>query len=475
MRRFAFITSFLALQFFAALTTLAETRGPNVLFIAIEDFNPAHIGAYGGKAITPNIDKLAQQSLVFDKAYVQFPVCGPSRAALLSGLRPPTTGVFSNADDWREIILPKYPTSMPAHFKNNGYEAVKVGKLFHWRQEHPESWSRELKTPVDGARMLSSYSDEVVAVLESLDPIEGQESYFITDLQWGPVDCGPWDFRDGQSVRALQSFLKELREKPFFAAVGFHAPHIKFAAPQQFFDLYDVDAIELPETVEGDWEDMPKIHGKNPVHSVMSDHQWRSIIRAQFACMSYVDWCVGQVMEALASNGLDEDTIVVLWTDHGYLLGEHFEWSKGDQKLFEETTKTAYMWKVPGMTPQEGARTSAIVESIDTFPTLFELCGIPIPEYIDGTSFVPVLRDPTRSWKEAAFTWGSDSRLSIQTARYRFNTDVDLDPASYELYDHESDPKEFVNVSADPNYASVIKRMQGIFRDYAAEHLRPTE
>jgi uncharacterized sulfatase len=227
----------------------------------------------------------------------------------------------------------------------------------------------------------------------------------VDHLQWGPVDCSPWDFRDGQTTLALQEFLGESPKDPFFMAVGFHAPHIKFAAPKEFFDLYDVDSIELPKTVENDWEDMPKFHGKNSVHSVMDDAQWRWIIRAQFACISYVDWCVGEVMESLRESGLDKNTIVVLWTDHGYLLGEHFEWSKGGFKLFQETTKAAYIWKVPGMTP-EGVYSDAILETIDTFPTLFELCGIPIPGQVDGFSFVEVLKDPSKRGKEAAFTWG---------------------------------------------------------------------
>lgn len=440
----------------------------NIIFIAIEDFNPNHMGSYGGKALTPNIDGLAKEGVLFENAFCAAPVCNPSRTSLLTGLRPPSSGVFGNADDWKELVLPKIPATMPQHFKSNGYESVKAGKLFHYQMEHPESWSRDLETSSNGRKILNSYSAEVIASLKSLDPVEGG-GYFSTDLQWGPVDCDPLDFRDGHYTTLVSDFLSEEHDKPFFLAIGFHAPHVKFAAPRKFFDLYDVNEIEIPDNPPNDLADIPTINEKHLINSVLSPSQWREIKRAQFACISYVDWCIGQVLKALQENGLEENTAIVIWTDHGFLLGEHFQWSKGGNKLFEETNKVAFIWKVPGITPAE-AVSESVVETIDTFPTLFELCGIPVPEHVEGKSFVPLLENPSMPWKKAAYTWGTSNRVSIQTERYRFNTHPDLNPESFELYDHHYDPKEYLNLSCNPQYAQVIDSLLSLYRSHTDEY-----
>lgn len=459
-----------ALFTFSSLTSANSIKSEqqsklNVIFIAIEDFNPGHFGCYGGNALTPNIDALAKEGVIFKNAFCQAPVCNPSRTALLTGLRPHTSGVFGNSHKWKEMALPKIPATMPQHFKNNGYEAVKVGKLFHYQMEHPESWNRELKTPVKGRKILSSYSAEVIPLLNELDPIEGG-GYFTTDLQWGPIDCEPGVFRDGHYATVVSDYLSEDHEKPFFLAVGFHAPHVKFAAPKQFFDLYDVNEIEIPENPPNDLDDVPSIDDKNIIHSVMDSSQWRDIIRAQFACISYVDWCIGKVLSSLKENNLDKNTAIVIWTDHGFMLGEHFQWSKGGNKLFREDNNVGFIWKVPGITP-EGEISTRVVESIDIFPTLFDLCNIPAPENVEGESIVTLLQNPSRKWDKVAYTWGTPSRVSVQTERYSFNTNTDFNPTFFELYDHKIDPKEYVNLSCNPQYQPLIDSLISVFQEHA--------
>jgi len=422
------LTSIIILLFSTQI--FGQTEKPNIVFIAIEDFSPKHFGCYGGNAKTPNIDALAREGVLFKNAFCQAPVCNPSRTSLLTGLRPPTSGVFGNSHEWKKMALPKITATMPQHFKNNGYDAVKVGKLFHYQMEHPESWSRELKTPVEGRKIFGSYSAEVIPLLNELDPVEAG-GYFATDLQWGPIDCEPGEFRDGHYATVASHYFAEEHENPFFLAIGFHAPHVKFAAPKQFFDLYDVNEIELPDNPPNDLEDIPTIDSKNVIHSVLDSLQWREIKRAQFACISYVDWCIGQVVQAIKNNDLDKNTAIAVWTDHGFLLGEHFQWSKGGNKLFEEGSNVGFIWKVPGLTP-EGVISESVVETIDIFPTFFELCGIPVPEHVEGKSFVPLLKNPSMPWKKAGYTWGTPNRVSIQTERYRLNTNTDLNPEYFE-------------------------------------------
>lgn len=432
-------------------------NAPNVIFIAIEDFNPAHMGCYGGQALTPNIDQLAQEAVIFRNASCDNPVCNPSRTALLTGLRPPTSGVFGNQDNWKEMVLPRIEATLPEHFKNNGYETVKIGKIFHLTFKHPASWSRELPERVSGRQLLGSWSPEVVPLLNEVENDPGTD-WFNENLSWGPIDCDPGVFRDGHLATNVESYLAEEHEDPFFLAVGFHAPHVKFAAPSQFFDLYDLDEIDLPDNPPDDLADIPTIHSKNTLHSIIDDITWKDIKRAQFACMSYVDWCVGTIMESVRANDLEENTIIVIWTDHGLMLGEHFQWGKGGSKLFNETTQVGCIWKVPGITP-EGVISNSMVETIDFFPTWFDLCNIEPPVHVQGSSFKALLEDPSQVGKKAGFSWGSQKRLSVQTGRFRLNMDTDLDPSSFELYDHEIDPNEYVNLRSDPMYADTIQQL----------------
>jgi uncharacterized sulfatase len=442
---------------------------PNVVFIAIEDFNPEHLGAYGGAAKSPNIDRLASQGVLFENAYVQAPVCNPSRTALFTGLRPPTSGVFGNRDNYKKMVIPDLPVTMPQQFKRNGYETVHVGKMMHkrWDGGHAASWTRKLPNRISGRKKLSAWTGSVI---DTLDELEGADEggWFASNLQWGAVDCEPEEFRDGHSAASATNFLAQKHESPFFLGIGFSAPHVKFAAPKRFFDLYELSEIEIPNNPADDLADMPGVNSKNSIHEGLDAQKWQEIKRAQFACISYVDWCVGQVMDAIKENNLDRNTIVVLWTDHGFALGEHFQWGKGGM-LIEETNKVAMIWKAPGLTPR-GARSTSIVESIDIFPTLFDLADIPTPSHVQGQSMVEVLKDPRTPLKKAAFTWSGPERVSIQTGRYRLNVDRDLDPASFALYDHKYDPGEYVNVSSNPQYVDVIDRLIGYYKHYQQKY-----
>jgi len=463
--KFAFAA--LAICFFNNTLSAAGKKipsKPNILFIAIEDFNPEHISCYGGQAITPNIDLLAKEGVIFKNAFCDVAVCNPSRTALLTGLRPATSGVFGNADDWRKKALPIVKTTLPQHFKNNGYEAVKVGKIFHYQMPHHESWNRELPGKVEGRKLLSAWHEDVIPQLNELND-DTSESWFNNNLHWGPVDCQPEEFRDGHYVTSVANYLAEEHEQPFFLAVGFHAPHVKFGAPKEFFDLYEVDDIVLPDNPPNDLEDIPSGLSKNSIHEVIDSTIWRDIKRAQLACMSYVDWCIGGIMVDLKKNNLEDNTIIVIWTDHGFGLGEHFQWSKGGNKLFSEINQVGYIWKVPGITPP-GAVSNSVVETIDMFPTLFDLCDIQVPSYVQGESFAELLKDPTLPGKQAAFTWGSRNRVSVQTERYRLNMDRDLDPASFELYDHKYDPDEYINLSCNPQYGETIKMLISNYSDH---------
>lgn len=439
----------------------------NVLFIVVDDLNVA-LGTYGEypTAKTPNIDRLASEGVRFDRAYAQDPVCNPSRTSFLSGMRPPTTGVYSNFQQPRhkmgDVVM------LPEFFARQGYFTARVGKVAHGRYEAAVSWDisenakrrgRQNYLPgVDRSTIRDNTwvkgSEDGMSRLEVFEP-SGRAGGL--PLSWRATDETEEETPDGSTARRIVELLREHRDQPFFIAAGFHKPHQPWVAPAVFFEQHPIDEIELPIAPEDDHDDIPAaalyIYPDDAAHS---DLQKKQAIAAYHATVTLIDNQVGLLMDTLRELELEQSTIVVFFSDHGFHLDEHGGlWRKHTQ--FEESTRVPLIVRTPD-TQNPGSATQGLVELVDLYPTLIDLCDLPLPSNLEGTSFQPLLVDPDQTWKRAAFSeakrGGSHGR-SIRTARYRYTEWSPLNgkrKMQRELYDLERDPREFHNLALDPQH-----------------------
>ena len=438
---------------------------PNVLFIALDDMS-TQVSAFGNPEVkTPHLEALARRGVAFDRAYCQFPLCNPSRASVMTGLRPGTTGVLDNATHWRGRR--SQAVDLAQYFAQQGYETATVGKILHGHKggEQGAGWTHVINTPgpSDGqwgrGRELDGALRDAKRAGRTAPPMA---QYF----QWGPSGLDGEDMMDGRFAAAACRFLGESHTRPFFLGLGFHNPHLPFAAPDRFFEMYPLSSIPLPDAPAGNAQETPAF-----VRSVMprklagrpiTPDLARTLIRAYRACCSHVDACIGQVLDALKKNNLNENTIVVLWSDHGFLLGEHGAWGKNC--LFEEACHVPLIVTVPGADYAQAKRCDALVELVDLYPTLAELCGLPIPDTLEGTSLVPLLRDPQAPGKRAAFTVAKQGNLmgrSVRTKDWRFTEYTD---GSAELYDCREMGSRAVNLVRDSKYRDVVREHRGLLR-----------
>jgi iduronate 2-sulfatase len=421
----------------------------NVLFIAVDDLRP-ELGVYGvDEIITPNIDALAQQGTTFTRAYAQMALCTPSRSSLLTGLRPDATGVKDNSTYFRDTV-PNVVT-LPQWFKQNGYQTQAVCKVFHDGLDDSQSWTLPPKNgagppiPVgpDGKRVAFAAVDK-------------------PEQNFGDYRCAD---------QAIQS-INELRDLPFFVAVGFRKPHLPFLAPPAYFDKYDryaiPEATNLSRALNAphfQFYDSPALrssYSQIPASGPFDEELRRNLKRGYYAATSFVDTQVGRVLAALDEAGLSQNTLVIFWGDHGFHLGEQGEWNKSTN--FEVATRVPLIFKGPDV--PIGATSSALVELVDLYPTVAQLAGLSIPSTalhgglsLQGDSIVTLIQNPSMQSTRGAFYQGSSNGYegrSLRTDRYRFTEWTNQSTKRYELYNHEGDPSETINVASDPSYASVL-------------------
>jgi arylsulfatase A-like enzyme len=446
----------------ATLATLAlllvptETPGadapgsprPNVLFVAIDDLND-WVGPLGGhpQAKTPNMDRLAARGTTFTSAHCQAPLCNPSRTSILTGLRPSTTGVYALAPWFRTSDKLRDHETLFQSFHKSGYATLTCGKVFH--DAYPPKLDRKDNGP----------EVDVWGTHGGFQP--RPKAKFVTTpdniplMDWGPFPEKDEECYDHDVATWAVEQLKKPPKAPFFLAVGFRHPHVPCYAPQKWFDLYPDATLVMPPVKDDDRDDLPRfasyLHWKLPeprLKWLRENNQWRPLVRAYLASISYVDSQVGRLLDALAASGLEKTTVVVLWSDHGWHLGE--KGITGKNTLWERSTRVPLIFAGPGVA--SGTKCGRPAELLDAYPTLLDLCGLPPKTGLEGISLVPQLKDASAPRDRPAITTHNPGNHAVRTEQWRYIRYAD---GSEELYDRAADPHEWTNLAADPRHADV--------------------
>jgi iduronate 2-sulfatase len=457
----------------AAAPDSSESR-PNILFIAVDDLRP-ELGCYGTEGIlSPNIDALAARGTVFDRAYCQQAVCSPSRTSLLTGCRPDTTKVYDLQTHFRKN-LPNVVT-LPQHFKNHGYTTRSMGKIFHGGLDDKPSWS---EPPAKVGRSMYALEENKKLVAQKRAAIKGKT--FRTpssryNAMAGPAyectDVPDNTYTDGAIADEAIASLRKVKGKPFFLAVGFLKPHLPFIAPKKYWDLYDRDKIPMarnpfapkdaPKMALTNWGELRAYHDI-PSVGPLTDDEARTLKHGYYACVSYIDAQLGRVLKELDRLELRDNTVVILWGDHGWKLGEHAMWCKHTN--FEIDARVPMICAAPNQ-KDGGSHTRSLVEFVDIYPTLCELADLPLPKHVEGDSFAALLDNPKLPGSPTAISQyprGNVMGYSMRTDRYRLTLwqkrEAPHETMAVELYDHEKDPDENANVAHAPDNAALVEEL----------------
>lgn len=465
---------------FASSQSDAAPKDFNVLFIAVDDLRP-ELGCYGNRhVISPNIDRLAARSLLFQRAYCQAAVCGASRASLLTGLRPDTTRVWGNKTVFRDV-LPDVVT-LPQAFKQAGFHTQSFGKVLHGKMEDERSWSVPA-WPDGGMQAGMQYVDEHrLAEMRRARQERGLSGHEIPTLTWKKRNSSQSPnvpdnaLQDGQVADRAVAALRDLRDQPFFLAVGFQKPHLPFTAPKRYFDLYDPNELPVADVPrpsgapEFAFTRSQELRGYTdiPREGSLPPGKPRELVHGYYASVSYMDAQVGRVLDELDRLGVAERTAVVLFGDHGWHLGEQHLWAKANN--YELDARVPMLFHRPGM-KTSGRATDRLVELVDLYPTLCDVCGLEPDAALEGTSFMPLTRDPDRPWKAAAFTqyprpyqadgnWDKMGR-TMRTAQHRYTEwrDRTDNIVALELYEYAESPIEQMNVAGFAEYQALEARL----------------
>ena len=426
-----------------AAATAAVAR-PNLLMIAVDDLND-WVGCLGGhpQARTPNLDKLAARGLLFTNTHCSAPLCNPSRAALMTGIRPSTSGIYDNGQPWRQSPVLKNAVTIPQHFRAQGYRVVGGGKIYHGAYPDAASWDEYFPNQAQ---------NKPPDPLPPQRPANGIPK--TGNLDWGPVNVPDSKLGDAQVVNWAIEELNKPRSKPLLLGCGLFRPHLPWHVPGKYFDLFPLNDIVLPQLKPDDLDDVPPIGIKfakpDGDHASITGHKkWRDAVQGYLASIAFMDAQLGRLIDGFDRGPRAGDTQIVLWSDHGWHLGEKLHWRKFS--LWEEATRNVFLTVAPGITTP-GSRCHRPVNLVDLYPTLNELLGLPPLASLEGRSLIPLLRNPTLDWDQPSLTTYFQGNHSLRNERWRYIRYVD---GGEELYDHQADPMEWTNLAARPEYVTV--------------------
>jgi iduronate 2-sulfatase len=439
---------------FSAQPTNAAEKKPNVLFIAVDDLN-TQVGCYGNSVVkTPNIDRLAKMGVRFDRAYCNYPICNPSRTSMLSGLYPEHTQVFGNNTPPR-TALGTNVVFTPELFKQNGYFTAGIGKIFHGSFMDTVKWDVWINPKdADDEEGGDGKKEKSAGKKQRADKGDASKVPF----PWRATDNKDEQEPDGQIARKAVQVLEENKDKPFFLAVGFHKPHTGHVAPKKYFDMYPPEKIELVKEPPIASQGIPEIARSPKYFPNLTDAQKQEIISHYYAATTFMDAQLGKVLDAMDRLKLWDNTIVVFWGDHGWHHGEHGGmWAK--VTVMEEVARVPFIIIAPEK--KKDAVSSRVVETVDFYPTLAEFCGLTKPNRLDGRSILPLLDDPKREWNETALCVVNRGRNGLgHSLRSEKWTYTEWPDGSAQLYNHDKDPHEYVNLAKDPKHANTVSEMK---------------
>lgn len=429
---------------------IKDNTTPNVLFISIDDLND-WVGCLGGHpdAKTHNLDRLAKKGVLFTRAYCSAPSCGPSRASLMTGILPSSSGIYANDQPFRKSKVLENAVTIPQYFMKNGYIAMGSGKIFHDPEPDPESWnyywpSLTQQLPVDPRPPQDKLP---------LNGIPGTGHF-----DWGPLNVKNEEMGDWQVTDWVIDQLQTKHEKPFFLACGLFRPHLPWQVPREYFDEFPEDSITMPVINENDLDDIPEAGKKMADRSyhdkILEYNQYQKAVQGYLASISFMDACLGRLIDAFEKSPYKNNTVIVLFSDHGWHLGEKLHWRKFT--LWEEATRDILIIIPPGW-KNENIICNTPVSLIDIYPTLIELCNLPQKNGLQGQSLVPLIRNQNIKWERPALTTHGYMNHSIRSDRWRYIRYAD---GSEELYDHDSDEYEWVNLACKNEYQMVIDELK---------------
>ncbi|MEO0445389.1 MAG: sulfatase, partial [Verrucomicrobiota bacterium] len=432
----------------------AREERPNVLFIAIDDLNQSvgFLRGYPGLE-TPHLDRLAGRGIAFTNAHCAAPACAPSRTAVMTGMHPTSSGIYLNGHDFRQHHLTRDVTTLPDSFREAGYLTMGGGKIYHAHTLNetalegfldPEPW--DVFYPSKSQQL----PEEVTP--DSEWPVHGNPEWYRGRFDWEALNVEDDAMGDGQVVAWAEEQLAKVHDRPLFLAVGIYRPHIPWWTPKPYFDRHPLEEIQLPQGLSGDLEDVPEAGREFPREHWQSwleeQGQWEKAVQGYLASVSFTDAMVGRLLAGLAGGPMADQTIVVLWSDHGYHIGQKRHWEKF--ALWEQTTRVPLIFADTREGGFGAGRTNQPASLIDVYPTLVELCGLEMPVHLDGESLVPLLREPGRTGNRSVVTTHGLGNHAVRSERWRYIRYAD---GSEELYDHQHDPHEFSNLAQMPTVA----------------------